>query len=87
VLRNPADHAIADVRSISTSEMTGGGERVPKPRAAAKPQPVPVAVAPPAPPPTPKVTLIKGVKVEEQEPASERHQKTSQPATPTGRSD
>ncbi len=44
-------------------------------------------MAPPPPPPTPKVTLIKGVKVEEQEPASERHQKTSQPqgATPAGR--
>jgi pilus assembly protein CpaB len=89
VLRNPGDHAIADVRSISTSEMTGGVvERAPRPRTAPKPKPEPVAAAPAPPPPTPKVTLIKGVKVEEQEPASER-QKSSAPqgTTPAGRSD
>jgi pilus assembly protein CpaB len=65
VLRNPADHVVADVRSFSTSEMTGDG--APKP-------------APPPPPPTPKVTLIKGVKVEEQEPAVDRQSKNQAPA-------
>jgi hypothetical protein len=41
------------------------------------PEPAP---APPPPPPTPKVTLIKGVKVEEQEPAVDRQSKNQAPA-------
>jgi pilus assembly protein CpaB len=79
VLRNPADQGVADVRSISTSEMTGDAGNAPKPapRKVSKPEPAP---APPPPPPTPKVTLIKGVKVEEQEPASERNKEGKNPA-------
>jgi len=79
VLRNPADQGVADVRSISTSEMTGDANPAPKPapRKVSKPEPAP---APPPPPPTPKVTLIKGVKVEEQEPASERNKEGKNPA-------
>jgi pilus assembly protein CpaB len=79
VLRNPADQGVADVRSISTSEMTGDAGIAPKPapRKVSKPEPAP---APPPPPPTPKVTLIKGVKVEEQEPASERNKEGKNPA-------
>lgn len=79
VLRNPADQGVADVRSISTSEMTGDAGNAPKPapRKVSKPEPAP---APAPPPPTPKVTLIKGVKVEEQEPASERNKEGKNPA-------
>ena len=79
VLRNPADQGVADVRSISTSEMTGDAGNAPKPapRKVSKPEPV---AAPPPPPPTPKVTLIKGVKVEEQEPASERNKEGKSPS-------
>jgi len=83
VLRNPADQGVADVRSISTSEMTGEAGAPAKaaaPRKVSKPEPAPPAPAPP--PPTPKVTLIKGVKVEEQEPASERN-KDNQTQSPT----
>jgi pilus assembly protein CpaB len=61
VLRNPADHEIAEVRSVSTKEMLGE-----------KPKPVVRRTRVRKPPPEKStVTLIKGVKVEEQEPAVE----------------
>jgi pilus assembly protein CpaB len=67
VLRNPADHEIAQVRSFSTNEMLS--DRAPAPKAA----PVRMVKAPAPAKETPRarptVTLIRGVKVEEQTPA------------------
>jgi pilus assembly protein CpaB len=71
VLRNPADQGVAEVRSISTSEMTGEAT-APRPAAPRKVVKEPAPAPPPPTPPTPKVTYIKGVKVEEQEPAVDR---------------
>jgi pilus assembly protein CpaB len=71
VLRNPADQGIAEVRSLSTSEVLADNREV-----KAKPAPAPArkpARAAPAPAAKDKdgdkVTVIKGVKVDQQEPA------------------
>ncbi len=72
VLRNPADQEIAQIKSLSTNEMLGDRSAKPEPRPVARkreePKPAPVAEVKV---PTEKhtVTSIKGVKVEEQEPA------------------
>ncbi len=69
VLRNPADHQIAQVEALSTSEILGEKAKpAPKPvvRRREPPKPAPVVQAPPE---KQTVTAIKGVKVEEQEPA------------------
>lgn len=71
VLRNPADQEIAQVRSFSTNEMLA--DKAPAPRAApvrvVKVQAPPPAPAKETPRERPTVTLIRGVKVEEQTPA------------------
>jgi pilus assembly protein CpaB len=69
VLRNPADTEIASVRSLSTSEVLAENRDV-RPKAArraAAPAPVAPVVTPP--PPKEKVTVIRGTKVDKQEPA------------------
>jgi pilus assembly protein CpaB len=68
VLRNPADTEIASVRSFSTSEVLADHQPAavkPKPKAPSRPQP---AVTKP-PVPNTKVKVIRGTKVDEQEPA------------------
>jgi Flp pilus assembly protein CpaB len=68
VLRNPGDLEIAEVKSVTTGEMLSDGrEPAAKP---ARVRPAPKAKAPvPAVVAQPKVTIIKGVKIEKQEPA------------------
>jgi len=67
VLRNPADTEISIVRSLSTSEVLAENREVrAKPaRPAAAQAPAPVVT----PPPRDKVTVIRGTKVDKQEPA------------------
>ncbi len=71
VLRNPADQEIADVKAYSTGDMLGEKATKPAPRPVVRrrepPKPAPVAEV--KPPEKQTVTLIKGVKVEEKEPA------------------
>jgi pilus assembly protein CpaB len=73
VLRNPADTQIASLRALSTSEVLAGGEVKPaasssaRPAAARGPAVAPKRAAPP--PDKPTVTVIRGTKVDTQEPA------------------
>ena len=69
VLRNPADTQIASVRSLSTSQILADvGDRAEvKPKA--PPRPRPAAATKPPVIPANKVTMIRGTKVDHQEPA------------------
>lgn len=72
VLRNPADQEIAQIKSLSTNEMLGdraAKPESPKPVTRKREEPKPAPVAEVKPPEKHTVTSIKGVKVEEQEPA------------------
>jgi pilus assembly protein CpaB len=70
VLRNPADNQIANLRALSTSEVLAEKMVTPKPQVTRpKPAPAPPPIVAPPPPPKDKVTVIRGTKVDKQEPA------------------